>query len=882
MLDGLAWINGPALPAALGNVAALNTFVGVLMAGGATTAAGTTTPRGAYIFDPTDPTATSWTTDLSIDRGRNAAGIGATGSFGPAGNDGSKYLSDVMLFGGANAGTATATVMNYNLYHVTDTGDAGTPPSMSTERFKFAYATDPATGDLYAIGGLNSTNHALASVERYNPAADAWEPVAALPQALYGASAVTDGAGHILMFGGDNSAGTPVRTVYSYTIATGTWSSAVDMPGAASGTAAVFGAYGQIYVIGGLAASGPVDSVNVYNPVTDAWTSDAPLPAAEYGAAAVIDSAGNLDVIGGFNVAGSAVSTMYQSATLPAPVGLPAVPTVQLYAQALYNGQAQSAFAWAVGSDGVTQIDGRFSFTYNGSPTPPTNAGTYKLVATFTSKNPNYVNTIATGTMQIDPATPTLAVSGGGTIKYDGLPHPISATVLGVDGVTLVSGNLVITYNGSSNAPINPGTYTALAVFASSDPNYTDASASLTSTIPDPTIPTGVTVKGASTSSVRISWNPVRGAAYYNVYERHVLHSPRGSLATITWSLLAGSVTGTSIVVGGSSGTFRLTSVSASGIESPPSALASGSALSAPYLANFLLGGAVMSSANVQIGQTLQITLLGYGNEAPAYTLVSGPATMSVDGATGIVTYKPVAGEVGTVFATFTASNSVGSSSATFSFQVGPSLVPGDWNQDGKFDENDLPAMLAATVNLAAYQASTGLTDAQFLTVGDANGDGAISNADIQALINAIIAVASGAGSSATNAAVATLHTTAVQEGSDVAAAVTTSVFVADSAQGQTTGDSVLSPTNLSPPPHLIVDSFVETQSTISPPSNSSKAKGNGEANHTSPGRPRSAPSAVDQILSASPWRGIGNHARKVHLLAYGNAEYDGIIESNS
>ena len=108
------------------------------------------------------------------------------------------------------------------------------------------------------------------------------------------------------------------------------------------------------------------------------------------------------------------------------------------------------------------------------------------------------------------------------------------------------------------------------------------------------------------------------------------------------------------------------------------------------------------------------------------------------------------------LFATFTATNSVGSSSATFSFQVGPSLVPGDWNQDGKFDENDLPAMLAAMANLAAYQASTGLTDAQLLTVGDANGDGQVSNADIQALIDAIIAAASGAGPSTTNAAVAT------------------------------------------------------------------------------------------------------------------------------
>ncbi len=66
MLDGLAWTNGPALPVALGNVEALNTFVGVLVAGGATSAAGTTTPRGAYIFDPTDPTATSWTTDFRL------------------------------------------------------------------------------------------------------------------------------------------------------------------------------------------------------------------------------------------------------------------------------------------------------------------------------------------------------------------------------------------------------------------------------------------------------------------------------------------------------------------------------------------------------------------------------------------------------------------------------------------------------------------------------------------------------------------------------------------------------------------------------------------------------------------------------------------------
>jgi hypothetical protein len=139
--------------------------------------------------------------------------------------------------------------------------------------------------------------------------------------------------------------------------------------------------------------------------------------------------------------------------------------------------------------------------------------------------------------------------------------------------------------------------------------------------------------------------------------------------------------------------------------------LASGSALSAPYLASFLLGGAVMSSASVQVGHTLQIMLLGYGNEAPTYTVVSGPTTMSVDPTTGIVAYTPASSELGTVYATFTATNSVGASSATFAFQVGPSLVLGDWNQDGHADANDFPAMMSALANLSAYEAAKDLTD---------------------------------------------------------------------------------------------------------------------------------------------------------------------------
>ncbi|MGA2497550.1 MAG: kelch repeat-containing protein [Tepidisphaeraceae bacterium] len=252
LLSGLSWTSGPPLPAAIGNAAALATSLGVLVVGGAANANGTTTPTTAQVLDPA---ANTWGSAPAIDRGRNGLGSGATGSYGPITSDGYKCLSDIFLFGGATQGQATSSVYNYDVNGTTG-GEGGSAPSMTTARYDLASATDPAAGTLYAIGGLDSSKHALASVERYDPSSDSWSAVTPLPVALYSVSAASDGAGHILVFGGDNSAGTPVNTVYSYTVASDSWAAVSTMPLAASGTAAVFGAYGQIYLIGGLTAGG--------------------------------------------------------------------------------------------------------------------------------------------------------------------------------------------------------------------------------------------------------------------------------------------------------------------------------------------------------------------------------------------------------------------------------------------------------------------------------------------------------------------------------------------------------------------------------------------------------------------------------------------------
>jgi len=160
----------------------------------------------------------------------------------------------------------------------------------------------------------------------------------------------------------------------------------------------------------------------------------------------------------------------------------PATPTVSVPGGTFtYDGSAHPATATAAGVGGAS-VDGTFAFTYSpGGTTPPTNAGTYSVSAAFTSSNANYTNATGTGTIAINPATPTVSVTGG-AFSYDGNPHAATATATGVGGAT-VAGTLSFTYNGSSTPPTNAGTYAVVATFTSSDPNYTNTTGKGTITI---------------------------------------------------------------------------------------------------------------------------------------------------------------------------------------------------------------------------------------------------------------------------------------------------------------------------------------------------------------------------------------------------------------
>jgi len=124
-----------------------------------------------------------------------------------------------------------------------------------------------------------------------------------------------------------------------------------------------------------------------------------------------------------------------------------------------YNGIAQAATA-------TTNPPGlNVTFTYNGSPIVPTNAGSYTVVGTI--NDPDYQGS-ATGTLVIGQATATLTL-GNLIAAYGGAPNSATAT-------TNPSGlNVTFTYNGSAIPPSAPGSYTVVGTI--NDPNAQGGSA---------------------------------------------------------------------------------------------------------------------------------------------------------------------------------------------------------------------------------------------------------------------------------------------------------------------------------------------------------------------------------------------------------------------
>ena len=154
-----------------------------------------------------------------------------------------------------------------------------------------------------------------------------------------------------------------------------------------------------------------------------------------------------------------------------------------------------------VGSD--TQANATTgTLTFTSATTTTSNVGSYAINGSgLTASNYTFVQAASNATaLTITKVTPTVTVTGG-TFTYDGNPHGATATAVGVDGHTAVSGSFSFTYTppGNSTPPSNAGTYAVIASFSSSDPNYSNASGSGSITITG-SVSSTVTFNNANTA----------------------------------------------------------------------------------------------------------------------------------------------------------------------------------------------------------------------------------------------------------------------------------------------------------------------------------------------------------------------------------------------
>jgi len=137
------------------------------------------------------------------------------------------------------------------------------------------------------------------------------------------------------------------------------------------------------------------------------------------------------------------------------------------YGYYYYDGTSHACAATATGLGGVS-VNGTMAITYNGSAVPPSNAGYYTVVASFTSSDPNWGNGSAATWLEIYSTYPSMNVFCP-TVTYDGNPHSCTASATGINGAA-VAGSY-ISYPASETVV---GSYFVEVDFSSSDPDYYD------------------------------------------------------------------------------------------------------------------------------------------------------------------------------------------------------------------------------------------------------------------------------------------------------------------------------------------------------------------------------------------------------------------------
>ncbi len=412
-----------------------------------------------YDGSPRVVTATTTPTGLTVDITYNGSATAPT----DAGSYSVSATVNDTNYTGSNAGTlvvsqAAATISLGGLAQTYDGGPrvvsaTTTPAGLSVDITYDGSSTAPTDAGSYAVSAtVNDTNYTGSAADTLVVAkAAATVTLSGLTQAYDGSprivTATTAPAGLAVDITYDGSA-TPPTEVGSYAVSAVV--NEINYTGSANGTLEVGNGVATV-TLGGLAqtfdgtpriVSATTTPAGLAVDITYDGSAVAPTNAGSYAVLATVNDP---------NYVGSASDTL---------VVTQAGATVTLSGLSqTYDGSPRVVSATTTPAGLTVDI------TYNGSATAPIDAGSYSVSATV--NDTNYTGSNA-GTLVVSQASATVAL-GGLAQTYDGSPRIVSATTTPA-GLTVD-----ITYDGSSTAPTDAGSYSVSATV--NDTNYTGSNA---------------------------------------------------------------------------------------------------------------------------------------------------------------------------------------------------------------------------------------------------------------------------------------------------------------------------------------------------------------------------------------------------------------------
>jgi N-acetylneuraminic acid mutarotase/chitodextrinase len=632
--------------------------------------------------------AANWTAAPPLTQARLAPGA----IFAPNGQ--------IFVFGGKSNGRALKETFYYN----PATGAASNQASMKSLRYRFASVN--AYGLLYVFGGLNTADQQIPSVEVYSPSSNKWGVLPDMPEARSNFSAVIEGS-YMMTFGGSIAGNAATNTVYRYPYGGGgTFTPLAPMPVATRDSAVVLGANRLLYVIGGFSATGtPLNTVQIYDIATDSWRLGSSLPVGVGAANAVINEAGNIVVMGGIDSSNNNTPLVWTSPQADAPPVITSFPSTYVVAGSSYgyqlsaSGNPASTFSLITSPNGMT-INGNGLISWT-----PTLAQVGSQNVTVRATNPAGF-TDQSFTVSVAPPPPTGMIvsditTNSANLSWNSLPPEAGAVTYRlyqlVRGSTRSGPSAVFVAETASTSYSlsNLVSGAGFVFFVTAKVNGIESQRSIGvsfSTL-QPAAPVGVTVTGQTQSSVSLAWSvpattpvPIAG---YRVYG----YSP----TTFQLVILVDNITGTTATVNGllpnTSYQFYVASFDAASNSSflvaaprvitsslptlfhtqafvrPPSY---GGGFFPETLSAVNGGNLMLVSADAHSSAPVNYVVSATGMPQPTFSMVSGPAGMTIDAVTGVVSWTNVDSPVGMFSATVRGTNAEGSADFTFNYTVYP------------------------------------------------------------------------------------------------------------------------------------------------------------------------------------------------------------------